>query len=35
LYPKHGEDEVELMRRADEAMYEAKTSGRNRIVFAS
>jgi len=35
LYPKHGEDEVELMRRADEAMYEAKTSGRNKIVFAS
>lgn len=35
LHPMHGEDEVELMRRADEAMYKAKTSGRNQIVFSS
>jgi diguanylate cyclase (GGDEF)-like protein len=29
LFPEHGEDEHILMRRADEAMYRAKSAGRN------
>lgn len=32
LYPDHGTDELTLARRADQAMYVAKQSGRNGIV---
>ena len=35
LHPTHGEDVTELMRRADAAMYQAKTSGRNTVIFSS
>ncbi|MGE5450260.1 MAG: EAL domain-containing protein [Acidobacteriota bacterium] len=31
LYPQHGLDPITLMRRADLAMYQAKSLGRNRI----
>lgn len=29
LYPEHGDDHMQLIRRADEAMYDAKKSGGN------
>jgi diguanylate cyclase (GGDEF)-like protein len=32
LYPDHGDDPTELSRHADEAMYEAKKAGRDRVV---
>lgn len=35
VYPIHGGDDRALMRRADEALYEAKRSGRDRVVVAS
>ncbi len=36
LFPKAGEDEASLIRHADEAMYESKKQGRNRVsVYAS
>ena len=35
LFPDHGEDERTLMKHADEAMYQAKREGRNRITVFS
>ena len=35
IYPEHGRDEAELLSHADEAMYQAKTDGRDRFgLFA-
>ncbi len=31
LYPEHGDDDTQLIRHADEAMYKAKRDGGNRI----
>jgi len=33
LYPQHGESAEELLRRADEAMYQSKQSGKNTYRF--
>ncbi|MDL2254035.1 diguanylate cyclase, partial [Ruminococcaceae bacterium OttesenSCG-928-I18] len=33
FFPKHGESYSELLRKADIALYKAKESGRNRLVF--
>jgi diguanylate cyclase (GGDEF)-like protein/PAS domain S-box-containing protein len=35
IYPEHGRDEIELTKRADAAMYQAKTTGRDRFVMFS
>jgi diguanylate cyclase (GGDEF)-like protein len=32
-FPAHGRNEVELMREADEALYLAKSSGRNKVAL--
>ena len=33
LYPEHGENDIDLLRHADAALYHAKKHGRNRIQF--
>jgi diguanylate cyclase (GGDEF)-like protein len=33
IFPEHGENQEELVRAADEALYRAKKSGRDRIVI--
>ncbi|MFC5652598.1 diguanylate cyclase [Paenibacillus solisilvae] len=35
VYPGDGVDGTELLRRADQAMYEAKTKGKNSCRFYS
>ncbi|MDP3520340.1 MAG: diguanylate cyclase [Hydrogenophaga sp.] len=32
MYPEHGDTEAMLMKHADDAMYQAKAQGRNRVV---
>lgn len=34
-YPDHAKDEIELLRLSDQAMYVAKSLGKNRVVLAS
>jgi diguanylate cyclase (GGDEF)-like protein/PAS domain S-box-containing protein len=33
IYPEHGRDEIELIKHADAAMYQAKAAGRDRVVL--
>ena len=35
IYPDHGQDEIELSKNADLAMYRSKQQGRNRVVLFS
>ena len=34
-YPEHAKDEIELLKLSDQAMYMAKSLGKNRVVMAS
>jgi len=34
-YPDHAKDEIELLKLSDQAMYMAKSLGKNRVVLAS
>jgi predicted signal transduction protein with EAL and GGDEF domain len=35
IYPEHGEDMASLMSHADEAMYQAKTNGKDQVWYYS
>jgi len=35
MFPTHGQSTTELFRAADDALYESKRQGRNRILIAA